>query len=321
MKKSTIIIGGTGQYGITLGHLLFKKKFNVFVTSRFNNKINLFQKKYPKIKFIKLNIYKKKEIEIILKKIKPYSVFYFAGQSSPQKSIYKKIETLKSNYEGCKNTLDVIYKNNLNLKFFNAASSEMYGHISGKIDLKTPKRPLNPYGEAKKKSFNLVKKYRNNLGMQNYNAVMFNTESFLRNKNFVIAKICIGAIMAFKKKKKISLNNILVSREWNWCSEQCNLLFLFQKKKPQDFILSNGKSYSIKQMCKFAFEYFDLNYKDFVNIRFKKLKKNEVKNKQSDSEKYFRKNKINFNSKIFGKKLIHKMIGYYLDEEKSKNFF
>ena len=65
----------------------------------------------------------------------------------------------------------------------------------------------------KKKSFNLVKKYRNNLGMQNYNAVMFNTESFLRNKNFVIAKICIGAIMAFKKKKKISLNNILVSRE------------------------------------------------------------------------------------------------------------
>ena len=74
-------------------------------------------------------------------------------------------------------------------------------------------------------------------------------------------------------------------------------------------------------MCKFAFEYFDLNYKDFVNIRFKKLKKNEVKNKQSDSEKYFRKNKINFNSKIFGKKLIHKMIGYYLDEEKFKNFF
>ncbi len=56
----------------------------------------------------------------------------------------------------------------------------MYGHIKDKIDLDTPKKPLNPYGEAKKKSFNLVKKYRDVYKMKNYNAVMFNTESYLR---------------------------------------------------------------------------------------------------------------------------------------------
>lgn len=314
-KKSVIIIGGTGQYGIILSNLLSKKKFNVFVTSRYKNKVNFFKKKYPKINFIKLSIYNKKQIERVLKKIRPSIVFYFAGQSSPQKSFYKKKETFKSNYEGCKNVIDIIYKNNLNLKFLNAASSEMYGHIRNKIDLNTPKKPLNPYGKAKKKSFNLVKKYREVLGMKNYNAVMFNTESFLRDKNFLIAKICIGAIMASKKGKKLTLNNIIVSREWNWCTEQCNLLLLFLKRKPQDFILSNGKSYSIKQMCKFAFGYFNLDYKKFVCTKFKKLKKNEVKEKKSDYKKYLKMKKITFNSKIFGKKLIYKMIKYYLNEK------
>ncbi len=312
-KKTIIIIGGTGQYGITLGHLLLKKKIKIFVTSRFKKKTEIFKKKYPKIKFIKLNIYNKKEIETILNKIKPSIIFYFAGQSSPQKSIYKKRETLKSNYEGCKNILDIVHKKKLSVKFLNAASSEMYGHIKGKINLKTPKQPLNPYGEAKKKSFNLVKKYREKFGLQNYNAVMFNTESFLRDKNFVIAKICIGAILAFKKRKKLLLNNILVSREWNWCDEQCNLLLLFLKKKPHDFILSNGKAYSLKQMCKFAFEYFNLNYKDFVNVKFNLLKKNEVKSKKTDYKKYLKKNNIKFKSKIFGKILVYKMIKYYLN--------
>ena len=192
----------------------------------------------------------------------------------------------------------------------------MYGHVRNKIDLKTPKKPLNPYGDAKKKSFNLVKKYRNLYQMSNYNAIMFNTDSYLRNKNFLIAKICIGAIKAFKNKKKITLNNILVSREWNWCEEQSQLLFKFLSKKPQDFILSNGKNYTIKQMLNFAYQYFNLDFKKFVNVRFKKLKKNEVKEKRSDFKKYFKINKITFKSKIFGKKLIHKMIEFYIKENK-----
>ena len=75
----------------------------------------------------------------------------------------------------------------------------MYGHVRNKIDLKTPKLP-NPYGDAKKKLIWL--KNRNLYQMSNYNAIMFNTDSYLRNKNFLIAKICIGAIKAFKNKRK-----------------------------------------------------------------------------------------------------------------------
>lgn len=79
--------------------------------------------------------------------------------------------------------------------------------------------------------------------MKNYNAIMSNTESTLRNKEFLISKICLGAINAFHKNEKLRLNNTIVSREWNWCEEQCALMMKFLSKKPQDFILSNGKSF------------------------------------------------------------------------------
>ena len=88
--------------------------------------------------------------------------------------------------------------------------------------------------------------------MKNYNAILFNTESFLRKKNFFIPKICLALINAYKFKKKTILNNILVSREWNWCESQCELILKFLKKKPQDFISSNGKSYSIQEMLIFC---------------------------------------------------------------------
>ncbi len=315
--NSAIIIGGTGQFGVLLGKLLIKKRFKVYNTSRSTKKIVKYKKKYSKINFVKLNIYNKNEIKKLLIRLRPNLVFYFASQSSPRISFLKKKETIQSNYEGCKNILKVINDNKIDTKFINATSSEMYGHIKGKINLYTNKKPLNPYGKAKKKSFELVKNFRNKNNMKNYNAILFNTESFLRQKDFLISKICLAAIHAYKDKKKTELNNILVSREWNWCEEQCEVLLKIIKKEPQDFILSNGKCYSIKEMLQFAFGFFNLKYQDYILIKNYKLKKNEVKIKRSNFRSCLIRNKINMKPKIYGKKLIYKMIKFYLNEEKS----
>ena len=72
--------------------------------------------------------------------------------------------------------------------------------IKNKISLRTIKKPLNPYGVAKE-IFDLVKEYREKFKMNNYNAILFNSESYLRDKNFIIAKICIAAINAHKFRK------------------------------------------------------------------------------------------------------------------------
>ena len=313
---SSIIIGGTGQFGILMSQLLEKKNYKVFITSRSNKRKAIIKKSLKNGNLIKLNIYNKNEIKKILIKIKPNLIFYFASQSSPQLSFRKRKETYKSNYIGCKNVLEVIKENNINCKFLNAASSEMYGHLKQKISLSSPKKPLSPYGHAKKKSFDLVKKYREKYKMENYNAILFNSESFFRKKEFLIPKICLAAIKAHKYGKKTLLNNILVSREWNWCESQCELMLKILNKKPQDFISSNGRSYSIKQMLIYAFNYFGLNYKDYIKVRNVSLSKIEVKNKRTDYSKCLKRNKINMNYKIYGKYLIIKMIKFYLNEKK-----
>ena len=141
-NKSAIIIGATGQYGLILANLLIKKKYEVYSTTRSRIKLNNLKKKYKNIKFIKLNIYSKNKIKNLLLKKRPSIIFYFAGQSSPTLSFIKKKETFASNYKGCKNFLEVIHENNIAVKFFNATSSEMFGHVKGKINHNSPKNPL-----------------------------------------------------------------------------------------------------------------------------------------------------------------------------------
>ena len=313
-KCHSLIIGGTGQFGITLKNKLNKSKNKVVITSRF--KKNIIKKKLFEI--VVLDIFNKKKIIQIIKTLKPKHIFYFAGQSSPSISFKKKIETIKSNYLGAKNVLYSIYKTDRDIKFIYAASSEMYGRVKGKISLKTKKNPINPYGLSKLKGFNLTKKFREKFNLKAYNAIIFNTESIFRNKSFFIPKICIAAINAHKYNTKTSFGNLNIKREWNWCDDQCELLIKFLKKKPQDFIISNGKCFSAKQMLKFAFEYFELNYKDFVLIDKNFLRPVEIKTKRSNFRESLLKNKIIKKKFTYGKKMVNLIIKNYLIKKHNK---
>ena len=117
-------------------------------------------------------------------------------------------------------------------------------------------------------------------------------------------------------KTKTTFYNTIVMREWNWCDEQCDFLIKFIKKKPQDFILSNGKLYSISDMLKYAFNYFNLDYLKFIKVQNKVLKKNEIKTKPSNYSYCLKRNNMKRKPKIYGKMIINLMIKYYLNENK-----
>ena len=314
-KPNAIIVGGTGQFGLSLSQQLLRNKYNVLITTRSLAKA---RKKYnqSKISIKKLNILKKEQIIKILLEVKPRVIFFLAGQSSPGKSFYLKKETFLSNFNGCKNFLEVIKKNKLNCKFINFSSCEIYGNLKKKINLNSKKKPISPYGLAKLKAHQLTKKYRDNFNINSYNTIIFNTESEYRPKDFLIPKICIAAINAKKNSKKTKFGNINIGREWNWCDEQCKYLLMFIKKKPQDFILSNGKYFTAIQMLKFAFNYFKLDYKKYIILDKKFVRKADSFMKKSNFNSCLKRNKIKRVDKIYGKKLIYKLIKYYSNEKK-----
>ena len=80
--------------------------------------------------------------------------------------------------------------------------------------------------------------------------------------------------------------------------------------------MSNGKFFSASQMLKFAFDYFKLNYKKFIVVDKKFMRKADPEIKKSNFLIYLRKNKIRRTDKIYGKKLIYKILHYYLNEKK-----
>lgn len=320
MKKLVaIIVGGTGQFGIITSNLLLKKNYKVVVTTRNIKKKKLFNKN-KNLDVVKLDIYNKESIKKLLIKYKPQIIFYYAGQSSPSKSFFKKKETYRSNVIGCENFLKIILRKKPDTKFVNASSCEIYGKLKGKIKVTSVKKPVNPYGISKLESYKISKRYRDKYNLKSYNAIIFNTESFYRDKVYLIPKICIAAINAKRKKIKTKFGNLKISREWNWCEEQIKYLYKFIKKEPQDFILSNGKNYSALDMLKFAFRYFDLDYKKFVLFNNKKfLRKKDINDKRSNYKYCLNRNKILRKDKVYGKKLVKKLIEFYLNKHKIKS--
>ena len=316
--KISIIVGGSGQFGVYLSQFLLKKRHRVIITSR-----NI-QKAKKKITFkhrnlilAKLDVLNKKQIKDLICNYNPSAIFYFASQSSPTLSFKNKKKTFDSNFSGCKNFLEIIHKEKIDCKFLNAASSEIFSETKKKITLKSKKTPISPYGKAKLLSFNKTKYFRERKKIKAFNAIIFNTESVLRKRDYLIPKICLAAVKAYETGAKTAFGNIKVSREWNWCEEQVKYLNRFIEKDPQDFILSNGKAYSAQKMLNFAFEYFKLDYKKFVIYEKKLSRKKDFRLKRSDYSYCLRRNNMFRKPKIYGKKLIHTLIKYYLNEKKN----
>ena len=80
------------------------------------------------------------------------------------------------------------------------------------------------------------------------------------------------------------------------------------KIKPCDLLIGTGKSMKIKNVIKYAFEYWNLDYKKYININKNLIRKKEryqITGSMTQTLKKLKKWK--WNTKIYGKKLVYKM--------------
>jgi GDPmannose 4,6-dehydratase len=301
-----------------LANQLLKKKYKVFISSRkiTNHKKNKFKiiNIYKKVNFVKLNLYKKEEILKLIKKVKPETIYYLAGQSNVDKSFINQKETIDSNFYGCKNVLESLEEIKFSGKFLNVASSEIFGNQKGFKSLNKKLKPVSPYGKAKLKSFNLTKNFRKKFNLKTYNAILFNCDSILRPKNFVIPKICLSAIRAFRGyKEKVKFGDLSVVRDWGWVEEYVECIYKITQKKPDDIIIATGKYFKLKDLIQYAYAFFNLNWKDYI-IQTNKLKRpQEMKEVKVNTKQT--QNKIGWKAKTNGKEVILKLIKYYLNKK------
>jgi GDPmannose 4,6-dehydratase len=128
---------------------------------------------------------------------------------------------------------------------------------------KTPLNPQSPYAIAKVFGHYMTKNYRQSYGIYAVSGILFNHESPLRGEEFVTRKIIIGLIKIIKGDlNHLELGNIYAKRDWGFAKEYVEAMWLMlQQKKPEDFVISTGKTYSIKDFINKATKILNLKTK------------------------------------------------------------
>jgi GDPmannose 4,6-dehydratase len=271
IKKSALICGISGQDGSYLAQLLLTKGYTVWGTSRdaqgfsFRNHQTLVF--HNQIKILSMVPEDFTSVLLAVKKSAPNEIYYLAGQSSVGLSFELPAETIQSIVIGTLNMLEACRMFDEDIKFYHAGSSECFGDTMGKpADEATPFQPRSPYAVAKASAFWLVDNYLEAYKLYACTGILFNHESPLRSPRFVTQKIIQAAKrISLGSKETLLLGRLDIARDWGWAPEYVEAMWMMlQLEKPEDFVIATGKTYSLEDFVRVAFENVDLNWINHV---------------------------------------------------------
>jgi len=269
-KKVALIFGITGQDGSYLAEFLLKKDYTVHGVKRRSSSFNtgridhLYQDPHEKKRKFILHygdITDAISVSSIIKNIKPDEIYNLAAQSHVAVSFEVPEYTASADGIGALRILEAIKFHGFEkkTKFYQAGTSEMFGKVAEIPQTeKTPFYPRSPYGVAKVYAHWITVNYREAYKIFACNGILFNHESPVRGETFVTKKIIMGLCrIKMGKQKKLFLGNLSAKRDWGHAKDYVVAMWkMLQKKKPQDYVISTGKQYSVK---------------DFINLSLKEL--------------------------------------------------
>jgi len=261
MKKIALITGISGQDGAYLAKFLIKKNYTVIGTDRRSSRKNDWRTKklniHDKIIFEEMELSEVNQINRVFNKYKINEVYNFAAQSFVASSYENPIYTCDVNALGVLRILEAIRNLKFKPKFYQASTSEMFGNSI--LSKSKQFNPVSPYGTSKLFAHNIVSNYRDSYNLYAVSGLLFNHESPLRGEEFITRKITLGlAQINSGEKDFFEIGNIEAKRDWGYAEDYVEAIWkMLQQKKPQDYIIGTGKSYSIKDFIDEAVKYCD----------------------------------------------------------------
>ena len=287
MRKKALITGITGQDGSYLSELLLKKNYQVHGLIRRvaaeDKTHRLWRLKHllNKITIHPASLESYASMVKIIQKIKPHEVYHLGAQSYIDYAFKDEFSTINTNINGTHFLLSAIKEFSPKTKFYFAASSEMFGKVQQSPQTeKTSFYPRSTYGISKVAGFDLTRNYREAYGLFCCSGILFNHESPRRGFEFVTRKITHAvARIKFGLQKDLKLGNMEAKRDWGHAEDYVKAMWMMlNKRTPEDFVISTGKQYSVREFAKLAFKVVDLNYKKYVKIDKKLERPADVQN-------------------------------------------
>ncbi len=273
MKKVALITGVTGQDGSYLAEFLLKKNYKVFGIKRRSSSFNTkrIDHIYDKPKLHgKFNVFYGDLLDgtslfNIIEQTKPDEIYNLAAQSHVRTSFDVPEYTADVNAIGTLRLLEAIRRlsNKKKIKFYQASTSEIFGNTSSPQSEKTPFKPASPYAISKLYAYWVTKNYREAYKLFAVNGILFNHEGCRRGETFVTRKITSAVARIFhNSNEKIYLGNLDAKRDWGDAEDYIQSMWkMLQQKKPDDYVIATGKSYSVREFVVEAFKNININIK------------------------------------------------------------
>ncbi|NCV35206.1 MAG: GDP-mannose 4,6-dehydratase, partial [Actinobacteria bacterium] len=291
-----LITGITGQDGSYLAELLLSKDYEVhgiirrassFNTGRIDHIYEDPHTQNPKLSLHYGDLTDGVCLTNLVRDIQPSEIYNLAAQSHVMVSFTMPQYTAQVDAVGTVALLEAIRASKLDIKFYQASTSELYGSTPPPQNEESKFRPRSPYAAAKLMAYWSTVNYREAFGIHATNGILFNHESPRRGETFVTRKIT-RAVAAIKagKQEKLFLGNLDAVRDWGYAKEYVESMWLMlQKPESSDYVVATGVGATVRDFAEIAFKHAGLNWQDHVEIDKKYQRPTEVDSLIGDPSK------------------------------------
>lgn len=273
MSKQALITGITGQDGAYLARLLLEKGYEVW---------GLFPRRSTDTLWRLRDLGVAEDVHVASGDVTDVSsviraieashadeVYNLAAQSYVAASWEQPLLTGQVTGMGVGCVLEAIRVTGLHARFYQASTSELFGLIQEPMQGETtPFYPRSPYGVAKLYGHWLTVNYRESYHMHASCGILFNHESPERGIEFVTRKVTDAACrIKLGRQRELRLGNIDAQRDWGYAGDFVQAMWLMlQQDGPDDYVIATGRTTSVRDMCRLAFECVGLDYSDYVVV-------------------------------------------------------
>ncbi len=313
MARNALITGITGQDGAYLAKFLLDKEYQVFGTFRRLSTPNFWRLQYldvfNRVKLIPADLLDASSIIEAIKISQPDEVYHLAAQSFVGTSFEQPVGAGEITGLGVTRILEAIREINLEIKFYQASTSELYG--SGSLEPKTEEtvfQPASPYAAAKIYGYWVTRIYRQAYGIFACNGILFNHESPLRGMEFVTRKVSNAvAKIALGLESELTLGNLEAKRDWGYAPEYVESMWMMlQQTEPDDYVVATNEAHSVEELVAKAFAIANLDWKKYVRLDERFLRPLDVNFLQGDYSKA--KRKLGWEPKVKFNELVDMMV-------------
>ncbi|HEY1197881.1 MAG TPA: GDP-mannose 4,6-dehydratase [Thermoplasmata archaeon] len=289
--RRALVTGISGQDGSYLAELLLGKGYEVYglIRRQSNPTLSNLVSLRGRIQILDGDLTDQSSLDHAVKVANPDEVYNLAAQSFVATSFAQPVLTGEVTGLGALRLLEAVRSQAPGARFYQAASSEMFGLISQEPQNETtPFHPRSPYGVAKVYAYWACVNFREAYSMSVSNGILFNHESPRRGLEFVTRKITDGvARIALGKADSITLGNLDARRDWGYAPDYVELMWrTLQHDPPDDYVGATGDAHTVREFLQEAFRVAGVeNWEGRVMVDPKFNRPSEVYSLRGDAAK------------------------------------